>query len=91
MEHQRSRKWIFRGNEVLIESSAVSVRGYLNLLYDNLNKDSQMAVVPLGHGDPSAFPSFRTSPVAEDAILDTIKSAKFNGYTLSVGMHPARR
>ncbi|CAK9160819.1 unnamed protein product [Ilex paraguariensis] len=46
---------------------------------------------PLGHGYPSAFQCFRTASVAEDAVADAVRSAKFNGYAPTVGILPARR
>jgi tyrosine aminotransferase len=88
-----SEKWCFRGNEKLnaAMASAVTVRGILMKLFENLNKDDPRPTVPLGHGDPSAFPCFRTAPVAEDAIVDAVRSAKYNGYSPGVGALPARR
>lgn len=85
------QRWKFKANEVYTTSSATSVRGVLGLLMNSLSKDDPRPVIPLGHGDPSAFPSFRTSPVAEDAIFDSVHSAKFNGYSAPVGILPARR
>ncbi|GJX31296.1 tyrosine aminotransferase-like protein [Tanacetum coccineum] len=55
-----------------------------------LNKSDTRPVIPLGHGDPSAFPCFRTTQVAEDAIVDSLRSAKFNGYCTTVGIPSAR-
>ncbi|XP_048127033.1 probable aminotransferase TAT2 [Rhodamnia argentea] len=83
--------WKFRGDEELTAASAITVRGILYQLMDNLNKDDDRVVVPLGHGDPSHFPCFRTTPVAEDAIVDAVRSAKFNCYGPTVGILPARR
>ncbi|TYG80496.1 hypothetical protein ES288_D02G220800v1 [Gossypium darwinii] len=57
----------------------------------NINQDNSSVVVPLGHGDPSHFPSFRTTPAAEDAIVDALRSAKHNCYATTVGILPARR
>lgn len=57
----------------------------------NLNESDSRPVIPLGHGDPSAFPCFRTTSEAEDAIVDAVRSAKFNCYSPTVGLLPARR
>jgi tyrosine aminotransferase len=86
-------KWGFRGNEKLnlALASAVTVRGILMKLFESLSKDDPRPTVPLGHGDPSAFPCFRTAAVAEDAIIDAVRSAKYNGYAPTVGILPARR
>jgi tyrosine aminotransferase len=88
-----SEKWGFQGNEKLnvAMASAVTVRGILMKLFESVNKDDPRPTVALGHGDPSAFPCFRTATVAEDAIVDSVRSAKYNGYSPSVGILPARR
>ncbi|KAF8043337.1 hypothetical protein BT93_A1622 [Corymbia citriodora subsp. variegata] len=83
--------WKFRGNEGLFAASDITVRGILYQLMANLDASDGRAVVPLGHGDPSAFPSFRTTPAAEDAVVDALRSAKFNCYSPTVGILPARR
>ncbi|XP_065874602.1 nicotianamine aminotransferase 1-like isoform X1 [Euphorbia lathyris] len=86
-----SKKWGFQANNDLATVSAVTVRGVLNALMANLNKEDDRAVIPLGHGDPSAFPCFRTASISEDAIVDALKSAKYNCYSPTVGILPARR
>ncbi|XP_048127034.1 probable aminotransferase TAT2 [Rhodamnia argentea] len=83
--------WKFRGDEKLTAASAITIRGIRYQLMDNLNKDDDRIMVPLGHGDPSHFPCFRTTPVAEDAIVDAVRSAKFNCYGPTIGILPARR
>ncbi|KAK6157174.1 hypothetical protein DH2020_011422 [Rehmannia glutinosa] len=83
-------QWRFKGNEELTLASAVTIRGVLNMLMENLNVHETRPVIPLGHGDPSAFPSFRTTPFAEDAICAAVRTAKFNGYSSTVGIPPAR-
>ncbi|KAK3040497.1 hypothetical protein RJ639_028782 [Escallonia herrerae] len=85
------KKWGFRGNQSLSTASAITIRGVLNMVMENLHKDDPRPAIPLGHGDPSAFPCFRTTHLAEDAISDSVRSAKFNGYAPTVGVLPARR
>lgn len=85
------RRWRFTANEKLSFSSATSVRRIVGLLMDSLIPDDPRPVIPLGRGDPSDFSCFRTTPVAEDAIVDSVRSAKFNGYSSAVGILPARR
>lgn len=85
------KKWGFRANPGLNMKSDITVRSVLYMLMSKLNQSDTRPVIPLGHGDPSAFPCFRTSQVAEDAIVDSIRSAKFNGYGPTVGILPARR
>ncbi|KAK9092676.1 hypothetical protein Syun_027587 [Stephania yunnanensis] len=71
--------------------SDVSIRGILGMLKGLCDSDDRRAVIQLGHGDPSVFPCFRTSQIAEDAIVDAIRSGKFNSYAPSFGLPPARR
>ncbi|EXB44622.1 Tyrosine aminotransferase [Morus notabilis] len=60
-------------------ASAMSIRAVLYMIRANL--DDRKPPVPLGHGDPSAFPRFQTPTVAEDAIIDALRSANFNHYS----------
>lgn len=84
-------QWGFKANEELKTASGITVRGVLNSLLENLNKNDTRPLIPLGHGDPSAFPSFRTATVAVDAIVHSVRSARFNCYSSTVGILPARR
>ncbi|OWM91067.1 hypothetical protein CDL15_Pgr023400 [Punica granatum] len=86
------QKWRFERNEVQSTSSAATIRMVRTMLMGNLRKDDPRTIIPFAHGDPSSFPSFRTAAVAEDAIVDTLRSGKFNTYaTTSFGILPARR
>ncbi|KAL7219274.1 hypothetical protein ACSBR2_012370 [Camellia fascicularis] len=84
-------RWGFRGDKGLSTASAITIRGILNEIMENIDKADPRPIIPLGHGDPSAFPCFRTTPFGEDAIADAVRSAKFNGYSPTVGILPARR
>ncbi|KAM7263656.1 hypothetical protein ACFE04_001339 [Oxalis oulophora] len=81
----------FRCNEKLEKQKKVSAKVIMNMVIDNVNKDDGRPVVPLANGDPSVFPSFRTAIQAEDAIVDYVRSAKFNNYAPIVGTLQARR
>ncbi|PIA36554.1 hypothetical protein AQUCO_03300026v1 [Aquilegia coerulea] len=85
------KKWCFKANESISAASGITIRGTLGMLMESRNLNDKRETIPLGHGDPSAFPCFRTSLPAEDAIVDSIRSAKFNSYSPSVGLQPARR
>ncbi|KAL8249200.1 hypothetical protein R6Q59_006068 [Mikania micrantha] len=85
------KTWRFRPNPKTNMGPDISIRGVRYMLMSKLNKTETRPMIPLGHGDPSAFPCFRTTQVAEDAIVDSIRSANFNGYGPSVGILPARR
>ncbi|KAM7495087.1 hypothetical protein LguiB_029696 [Lonicera macranthoides] len=92
MENGSSKKkWRFKASEVVSMASKISIRGILMMIMENLNEADTRPTIPLGHGDPSAFPCFRTTPVAEDAIADAVRSAKFNSYAPTVGLLPARQ
>ncbi|PWA47738.1 tyrosine transaminase family protein [Artemisia annua] len=85
-----NKKWGFKANPDFNTTSDITIRGILMMLLSKLNKSDTRPVIPLGHGDPSAFPCFRTTQVAEDAIVDSLRSAKFNGYCTTVGIPSAR-
>ncbi|KAK0590248.1 hypothetical protein LWI29_024473 [Acer saccharum] len=77
--------------EQLNAAAAMTVRGVVEALMEKLDKEESRCMIHLGQGDPSAFPCFRTTPLAEDAMVDALRSAKFNCYSSSVGILPARR
>ncbi|KAL9243801.1 hypothetical protein vseg_017643 [Gypsophila vaccaria] len=89
------KKWKFQGNKTLLKASDKTVRGVLNMVMDNINHDddddNERKVIALGHGDPSCFPCFRTSPSAVKAVVDSVMSSQYNGYAPTVGILPARR
>ncbi|KAJ0054558.1 hypothetical protein Pint_02304 [Pistacia integerrima] len=68
-----------------------NIEGVNEVLMANLNKDDDRPVISLGLGDPSVFQCFRTTALADDAIVDAVRSAKFNGYAPILGIPPARR
>ncbi|KAA8524330.1 hypothetical protein F0562_010753 [Nyssa sinensis] len=86
-----STKWNFRGNEELNPEFSFSIKGVLNKLMKNLNETDHRPIIPLGRADPSASPCFRTTPIAEDAVIDAVRSGKFNSYAPNVGILPTRR
>ncbi|KAL9690466.1 hypothetical protein QQ045_010864 [Rhodiola kirilowii] len=62
-------KWGFRKNRNLRFHSDVTVRSVLYEIMANLNKDDARSVFPLGHGDPSHFPCFRTTVVLSPSVV----------------------
>ncbi|KAL4302231.1 hypothetical protein GQ457_10G018220 [Hibiscus cannabinus] len=86
-----SQKWRFQGNKRLNSTSAISIRGIMDMLIGNFSTDDPRPIIPLGNGDPSQFPCFRTSTTAEEAIVDSLHSTKHNGYAPAVGVPSARR
>ncbi|KAK6919107.1 Aminotransferase, class I/classII [Dillenia turbinata] len=79
-----------RGNEKLIGSSDTAIRGVLALLKDNVDQSMQKPMIVLGHGDPTSFSGFRTTQVAEEAVIEALKSAQYNCYAPTVGLLSAR-
>ncbi|KAK6919629.1 Aminotransferase, class I/classII [Dillenia turbinata] len=91
MENGRVKKWGIRGNKELKRASGVTMSSVLNALMSNLNASDKRGLIPMGHGDPSSFPSFRTTLDAENAIVRALQSADFNCYSSTVGILLARR
>ncbi|GKB66845.1 probable aminotransferase TAT2 [Tanacetum coccineum] len=85
------KEWNFKGNKDLKIASAFSIKGVIDDVKTNLNPSDPRPVIPLSIGDPSLFPCFRTTQVAEDAVVDALRSAKFNGYAPKGGVLQARR
>ncbi|KAI3845560.1 hypothetical protein MKX03_019709 [Papaver bracteatum] len=84
-------KKFVRRNEKLKPSTDISIGGALDILRSHLNLKDERPTIPLGHGDPSPFACFRTTHVADDALSNAVKSAKFNSYVPVGGILPARR
>ncbi|XP_008229009.1 PREDICTED: probable aminotransferase TAT2 [Prunus mume] len=96
MENGSQRKWQFGGNEEL-NTAAISVRGALAMLMNNVNNPDdgdhhlQRPTMMLGRGDPTEFRSFWTTQSAVDAVTDALQSFKFNSYCPTGGVLEARR
>ncbi|XP_044465308.1 tyrosine aminotransferase-like [Mangifera indica] len=91
MDNESSQKWGFQVHQKFKTESAITVRAALISLMENIDQNDSRPTIPLGHGDPSVFPSFRTAKVVEDAIIDAVRSTKFNCYGPLFGILPARR
>eukprot|EP01018_Ginkgo_biloba_P025804 Gb_40015 [translate_table: standard] len=66
------------------------VRGALEFVTSHLNPQGKTKI-PLGIGDPSQFDCFTPSPAAEDALIEAIKSRKYNGYSPALGLTQSRK
>lgn len=84
-------KWRFAPNAVHVDASASSIRAILESLMSCIDPNDARPVIPLGHGDPSAFPCFRTTSVAEEAVVSAVRSGELNRYAPTAGLAPARR
>ncbi|KAJ1704411.1 hypothetical protein LUZ63_004190 [Rhynchospora breviuscula] len=87
------QKWNFKPSSTLLGASSLSVRGVLTRIMGHIATDTNnpKPVIPLGHGDPSAFPCFSTTPSAVDAVANALRSGKFNSYPPCVGVASARK
>ncbi|KAJ4729765.1 Tyrosine aminotransferase [Melia azedarach] len=91
MENGAAKKWRFEVKQKLNTAPTITIRLVVTTLKENLNKNDPRPTIPLGNGDPSAFSCFRVTPVAEDAIVDAIRSANYNCNAPTGGLLPARR
>ncbi|XP_058100560.1 nicotianamine aminotransferase 1-like [Magnolia sinica] len=85
------RGWNFKSYGALADAAQLTIRGTLNTIMCNLDGGDTRPTIPLGHGDPSVFPCFRTTPIAEDAVISALRSAEYNCYAPTAGILPARR
>jgi tyrosine aminotransferase len=85
--------WNFAPNEVLLGLTALSVRGVLSRVKAGMVAAGGVArpVIPMGQGDPSVYPCFRTAPEAVNAVAGALRSGEHNSYPTCVGLEPARR
>ncbi|KAG6767667.1 hypothetical protein POTOM_028879 [Populus tomentosa] len=79
------------GTNVLKTETPTSIDDAVYFLKENFNEGDHRPAISFGFGDPSCFECFRTTPIAEDAIVEAVRSAKFNSYAPTGGIPPARR
>ncbi|KAF7836688.1 putative aminotransferase TAT2 [Senna tora] len=73
-------------------ASTITIKGILNLLMESIDETHGLKrVLSLGMGDPSLYSCFHTTSVAQEAVVDTLQSQKFNGYAPTVGLLQTRR
>ncbi|KAI3515475.1 hypothetical protein L1887_14371 [Cichorium endivia] len=88
MERQ---EWGFKENQELHAAAAFTIRNILEAIMGNIDETATgKQMIHLGHGDPSIYPCFQTSPILETALLESIRSTNFNGYPPGVGINFAR-
>ncbi|PWZ23209.1 Nicotianamine aminotransferase A [Zea mays] len=74
-----------------VAGDKMSIRAVRFKISASLDARDPRPVLPLAHGDPSAFPAFRTAAEAEDAVAAALRTGKFNCYPAGVGLPEARR
>lgn len=86
------QKWGFKENKEVHTAAAFTVRQILEAIIRNIDETKTgKPRIHLGHGDPSVYPCFQISNIVEDALVESIRSTKFNCYAPGVGIDPARR
>ncbi|CAF1719070.1 unnamed protein product [Brassica napus] len=90
-QNSKGTVWRFSGTDKAAKASTLTLRGVIYMLFDNCSRDVKKTVLPLGHGDPSVYPCFRTCIEAEDAVVNVLRSGKGNSYAPGAGILPARR
>ncbi|KAF2618430.1 hypothetical protein F2Q68_00042000 [Brassica cretica] len=83
--------WQFKGNTATSDAAAVALRKLVFKMFRNYNLNSGKPILAPSPGDPSASPSFRTCPVAEEAVAAAARSGMANCYAPSPGILKARR
>ncbi|CAI9112407.1 OLC1v1012855C1 [Oldenlandia corymbosa var. corymbosa] len=78
------------GNEIEAPNN-ITIGGTLRFLMANTNvEQSKKQVISLAIGDPARF-GFNTDVSAQEAVLDSLLSGKFNGYFPTGGLPQARK
>ncbi|XP_047342774.1 probable aminotransferase TAT2 [Impatiens glandulifera] len=89
-EEVSPQRWGFTADDVKKTAACVTVRSVLAEITSNLNPLDSKPIILFGHGDPSSFSCFQTTPVAVDSVEAALRSSKFNGYAPAAGILPAR-
>ncbi|OWM88636.1 probable aminotransferase TAT2 [Punica granatum] len=77
-------------------TSRITIKGILSLIMESIEEgdgdgERKKRVISLGMGDPSAYSCFQPPDVAPQAVVETLQSDRFNGYSPTVGLPQARR
>ncbi|KAI3457424.1 hypothetical protein Pfo_014087 [Paulownia fortunei] len=82
----------YGGRQEIEAPNNITIKGILGLLMANTDaKDDSRKVISLGIGDPTAYSCFSTTSAAREAVVDALRSAKFNGYSPTVGLPQTRK
>ncbi|KAL9145852.1 hypothetical protein ABFS82_13G071300 [Erythranthe guttata] len=77
------------GQEIEVPKN-FTIKGVLELLMANTEEIKGKKLISLGIGDPTAHSCFRTSSAAQEAVVDALRSNKFNGYAPTAGLPQTR-
>ncbi|KAH6795675.1 hypothetical protein C2S51_036661 [Perilla frutescens var. frutescens] len=71
--------------------TTITIKGILGLLMANTDaKENGKRVISLGIGDPTAYSCFHASNAAQEGVVESLRSAKFNGYAPTAGLPQTR-
>ncbi|KAL0399419.1 UNVERIFIED_CONTAM: putative aminotransferase TAT2 [Sesamum radiatum] len=80
------------GGQEIEAPKNITIKGILGLLMANTDANGDAKkVISLGMGDPTAYSCFYTTSAAQEAVVDALRSAKFNGYSPTVGLPQTRK
>ncbi|PKI51339.1 hypothetical protein CRG98_028286, partial [Punica granatum] len=86
-----TKKWRSLAQNNNSKEPHLTINRVCNLLKQNIGGGDGRPTTGLGLGDPSLYRScFRTSPAAEEAVGDTLRSGQFSCYAPTGGILPAR-
>ncbi|KAM7523631.1 hypothetical protein LguiA_013533 [Lonicera macranthoides] len=71
--------------------SNITIRGLLALLIGSVDCNDKRGMISLGMGDPTLHSCFQTTYVAEEAVVDSLSSHNFNGYSPAPGLPQTRK
>ncbi|KAL6975430.1 tyrosine transaminase [Sarracenia purpurea var. burkii] len=88
-----TKKWgggVANGGQDVGMPTNATIKGILASLMATVDGSDGRRVISLGIGDPTVYSCFKTTAVAEEAIVDTLRSQKFNGYAPTSGLPQTR-
>ncbi|KZV36349.1 hypothetical protein F511_03790 [Dorcoceras hygrometricum] len=83
------KKQSLHGGDETESPQTITIKGILGLLMESIDCDDKQ-VISLGIGDPTVHSCFRTTVEAQEAAVDALRSAKFNGYSPTAGLPQTR-
>ncbi|KAL2523556.1 putative aminotransferase TAT2 [Abeliophyllum distichum] len=81
----------FGGGQEIETPNNITIKGIIGLLMGSTDRNDNRKVISLGIGDPTAHSCFHTTAVAQEAVVESLRSAKFNGYSPTAGLPQARK
>ncbi|KAL2472689.1 putative aminotransferase TAT2 [Forsythia ovata] len=85
------KKQNFGGGQEIENPNNITIKGIIGLLVGHTDCNDNRKVISLGIGDPTAYSCFHTTAVAQEAVVESLRSAKFNGYSPTAGLPQARK